>query len=134
MTKQDTRMRLIVKDKSLQSKIQKVMADQEITHEQLLEKYLKLPLEGDLTGLHDKYELFTKFTKKHVIKSRDINKIDLLMGHIWVMIANVIRGLYDPNKISETLLINMDDKNWVKEINAEDGWNEMNNRYKEEPK
>lgn len=134
MTKHDTRMRLIVKDKALKSRIQKVMADQEITHEQLLERYLKLPLEGDLTGLHDKYELFTKFTKKHVIKSRDINKIDLLMGHIWVIIANVIRGLYDPNKISETLLKNMDNKNWVKEINAEDGWNEMNNRYKEEPK
>ena len=134
MTKPDTRMRLIVKDKSLQSRIQKVMADQEITHEQLLERYLKLPTEGDLTGLHEKYILFTKFTKKHVIKSRDVNKIDLLMGHIWVIIANVIRGLYDSNKISETLLKNMDDENWVKEIDAEGAWNEMNNRYKEEPK
>lgn len=134
MTKPDTRMRLIVKDKSLKSRIQKVMTDQEITHEQLLKRYLKLPIEGDLTGLHEKYALFTKFTKKHVIKSRDINKIDLLMGHIWVIIANVIRGLYDPNKISETLLSNMDNKNWVKEINTEEAWNDMNNRYKEGPK
>ena len=125
MKRPDDRMRLIVKDKNLQSSIRRVMEDQEISHEQLLERYLKLPQEGDLNGLHRKYELFTTLTKKHIRKSKDINRMELLMGHIWVMLANVIKGSYDFDKVSETLMSNMGDGNWVKEIDTGAAYEKM---------
>ena len=126
MKQSDNRMRLIVKDPNLQHRIQRVISDQEITHEQLLKRYLKLPEEGDLTGLNEKYGTFVKFLKKHIIKSKDVNKMDLLMGHIWVIIANTIKGVYDSNKVSDTILTNIDNGNWSKEMDTGAAWLKVN--------
>lgn len=130
MGQKPKRMHIAVKDRVLQSRIQKVMADQEITHEQLLNKYLKLPLEGDLTGLNEKYEMFTRLLKKYIVSSKDINRMDLLMSHIWVIIANTTKGVYDAAKVSDTILNSIDNGDWIKEINTEEAWNELNKRDK----
>lgn len=129
MNKNNARMHIVVKDMNLQSRIHKIMEDQEISHEQLLERYLKLPHEGDLNGLHKKYEQFTKFTKKHIVKSKDVNDIELLMSHIWAVIANVVEGVYDSQKVSEAILLKIENRGFMQKIDTEAAFLKMSDKY-----
>jgi len=56
----------------------------------------------------------------------------LLMGHIWVIIANTIKGSYYASKVSDTILANTDDGSWQTEINTDAAWSKLNEAELEE--
>lgn len=95
---QDGRMHIPVRDIAFQKRIKEVMAAENLSYEELVQKYFKLP-QDDLHAIHEQHEKVNK-----MLYSRFTNQdISDLMNMVWGIIVCAAKDQFDIKMFNKML-------------------------------
>lgn len=105
----DKRKHIFLSDKDLIGKLERIKHIEDITFDEVFEKYLSLPESEDI--IHEKFiDVEKKIVRAYGIKNQDFKdqKLRILMELFWAMMIMSAKGKYDIDKLLHNMLEDID--------------------------
>ncbi len=104
-TKKDARMHLVIKKAGIQKLLQRVMEDEDLSHEELIAKYMLPHLPEKSEGRAERHykemsDLIIKLMSNSEERTRLLKKI---FAQNWSALVLITKGKIDPEKFNENL-------------------------------